>query len=76
MEHDHVGELVMALHPFKGDSHTDRPITTRMLSYEEPTRDPDVWAPPPSRDPDVWLPPNPVEHKYVSTLIIPPKTDQ
>lgn len=64
LEHDHVGELVSTLQAFKGDTHNDRPITTRMLSFEEPTRDPDVWAPPPSsRDPDVWPPPTAVEHR-------------
>ena len=29
----------------------------RIPSYEEPTRDPDVWAPLTPRDPDVWPPP-------------------
>ena len=28
-----------------------------MQSYEEPTRDPDVWPAPPPKDPDVWSAP-------------------
>ncbi|XP_018015434.1 katanin p60 ATPase-containing subunit A-like 1 [Hyalella azteca] len=34
----------------------------RMTAFEEPTRDPDVWAPPPPRDPDVWPSPTNVDH--------------
>ncbi|GAB6033118.1 Katanin p60 ATPase-containing subunit A-like 1 [Chamberlinius hualienensis] len=54
VEHDHVKELVSTLQAFRGDNHGERPITTRMHSFEEPTRDPDVWAPPTPRDPEVW----------------------
>ncbi|KAF2364462.1 Katanin p60 subunit A1 [Trinorchestia longiramus] len=37
-------------------------LSMRMTAFEEPTRDPDVWAPPPPRDPDVWPSPTNVDH--------------
>ena len=42
--------------------------SVRMPSFEEPTRDPDVWPPPPPRDPDVWPSPTTVDHKLVALL--------
>ena len=35
-----------------------------MSSFEEPTRDPDVWGPPPDRDPAVWPSPTAAEHRW------------
>jgi len=32
------------------------------MSFEEPTRDPDVWSAPPPRDPAVWDPPTNVDY--------------
>ena len=43
-----------------GESHDGRqvgPGLRSMQSYEEPTRDPDVWPAPPPKDPDVWSAP-------------------
>ena len=35
-----------------------------LQSFEEPTRDPDVWPAPPPRDPDVWSAPSPQTATY------------
>ena len=43
-----------------GESHDGRqvgPGLRSLQSYEEPTRDPDVWPAPPPKDPDVWSAP-------------------
>ena len=43
-----------------GESHDGRhvgPGLRSINSYEEPTRDPDVWPAPPPKDPDVWSAP-------------------
>ena len=43
-----------------GESHDGRqvgPGLRSIQSYEEPTRDPDVWPAPPPKDPDVWSAP-------------------
>ena len=45
---------------FAGESHDGRqvgPGLRSMQSYEEPTRDLDVWPAPPPKDPDVWSAP-------------------
>ena len=50
----------MILKSFKGESHDGRqvgPGLRSIQSYEEPTRDPDVWPAPPPKDPDVWSAP-------------------
>lgn len=62
VEYEHLKEMITTLQMFKGENQLERPISTR-LSYEEPTRDPDMWMPPLTRDPDVWPPPTPAEHK-------------
>nr|XP_027211602.1 katanin p60 ATPase-containing subunit A1-like isoform X1 [Penaeus vannamei] len=67
-EYENLKELMNSISLFKSDNPSaiaDRPLGTslRMSSFEEPTRDPDVWGPPPPRDPDVWPPPTPADHK-------------
>lgn len=70
-EYESLKELTNTITIFKADTTSapaafaDRPIGTslRPSSFEEPTRDPDVWAPPPPRDPDVWPPPTPADHR-------------
>ncbi|XP_023213591.1 katanin p60 ATPase-containing subunit A-like 1 [Centruroides sculpturatus] len=61
-EYELVKDIPTVLNGFKSDNHTDRPIVTRQ-TYDDPSIDPDMWAPPINRDPDVWPPPTPVEHK-------------
>lgn len=61
-EYELVKDIPTVLSGFKSDNHTDRPIVTRQ-TYDDPSIDPDMWAPPINRDPDVWPPPTPVEHK-------------
>ena len=43
---------------FKGENHDTRQVgqglRSSFASFEEPTRDPDVWPAPPPKDPDVW----------------------
>ena len=43
---------------FKGENHDSRQVgqglRSSFASFEEPTRDPDVWPAPPPKDPDVW----------------------
>ncbi|XP_042206780.1 katanin p60 ATPase-containing subunit A-like 1 isoform X2 [Homarus americanus] len=73
-EYENLKELMNCISLFKSDNPSalsDRPLGTslRMSSFEEPTRDPDVWGPPPGRDPDVWPPPTPADHK--STQVKP-----
>ncbi|XP_063840475.1 katanin p60 ATPase-containing subunit A-like 1 isoform X5 [Scylla paramamosain] len=68
-EYENLKELTNTIAMFKADTTSspafnDRPLATmRISSFEEPTRDPDVWAPPPPRDPDVWPPPTPADHR-------------
>ena len=62
-EYDVVKNIMATLNAFKGGSHDMQgvgPGSRSMSSWEEPTRDPDVWPPPPPRDPAVWDPPTPV----------------
>lgn len=59
-EYDVVKNITQTLSLFKGESHDGRqvgPGLRSMQSYEEPTRDPDVWPAPPPKDPDVWSAP-------------------
>lgn len=59
-EYDVVKNITQTLALFKGESHDGRqvgPGLRSMQSYEEPTRDPDVWPAPPPKDPDVWSAP-------------------
>ena len=53
--------LTIYLFPIiKGESHDGRqvgPGLRSIQSFEEPTRDPDVWPAPPPKDPDVWSAP-------------------
>ncbi|XP_071529686.1 katanin p60 ATPase-containing subunit A-like 1 isoform X2 [Panulirus ornatus] len=72
-EYENLKELMNIISLFKSDNPSaisDRPLGTslRMSSFEEPTRDPDVWGPPPPRDPDVWPPPTAADHKSVSQV--------
>ena len=49
---------------FQGESHDTRQVggTCRAFqSFEEPTRDPDVWPAPPPKDPAVWSGPTQVK---------------
>ncbi|XP_045604461.1 katanin p60 ATPase-containing subunit A-like 1 isoform X2 [Procambarus clarkii] len=70
-EYENLKELMNCISLFKSDNPSalsDRPLGTslRMSSFEEPTRDPDVWGPPPPRDPDVWPPPTPADHNSMA----------
>jgi len=59
-EYDVVKNITQTLALFKGESHDGRqvgPGLRSIQSYEEPTRDPDVWPAPPPKDPDVWSAP-------------------
>lgn len=58
-EYDVVKNITQTLAMFKGESHDTRQVGARshFQSFEEPTRDPDVWGPPPTKDPTVWAPP-------------------
>ncbi|XP_069951599.1 katanin p60 ATPase-containing subunit A-like 1 isoform X2 [Cherax quadricarinatus] len=72
-EYENLKELMNCISLFKSDNPSalcDRPLGTslRMSSFEEPTRDPDVWGPPPARDPDVWPPPTPADHNRVTQV--------
>ncbi|KAK3859079.1 hypothetical protein Pcinc_034772 [Petrolisthes cinctipes] len=67
-EYENLKDLTNTISMFKTDNPSalsDRPIGTslRTSSFEEPTRDPDVWGPPPARDPDVWPTPTAADHK-------------
>lgn len=56
-EYDVVKNITQTLALFKGESHDGRQVGAglrSMQSYEEPTRDPDVWPAPPPKDPDIW----------------------
>ena len=62
-EYDVVKNIMTTLNAFKGGSHDLQsvgPGSRAQNSWEEPTRDPDVWPPPPPKDPAVWDPPTPV----------------
>lgn len=59
-EYDVVKSITQTLNMFKGanhDSYEVGPGGRSLPTFEEPTRDPDVWPAPPPRDPDVWEPP-------------------
>lgn len=59
-EFDVVKNITQTLALFKGESHDGRqvgPGLRSIQSYEEPTRDLDVWPAPPPKDPDVWSAP-------------------
>lgn len=57
-EYDVVKNITQTLALFKGESHDTRQVggagRSAFASFEEPTRDPDVWPAPPPKDPDVW----------------------
>ncbi|XP_043225239.1 katanin p60 ATPase-containing subunit A-like 1 isoform X3 [Amphibalanus amphitrite] len=79
-EYEQVNGITHTLSLFRAGDHDSRPIGTslRASSFEEPTRDPDVWPPPPPRDPDVWPAPTTTEHKpspQVRPVRGPKKTD-
>ncbi|MCL4129614.1 UNVERIFIED_CONTAM: hypothetical protein GTU68_017281 [Idotea baltica] len=61
---------------FKSDNPTcmdDRPIgncsNLRISSFEEPTRDPDVWPAPPPRASD-WPQPTTADHRWLRAIFI------
>merc|ERR1719150_2170426 len=60
-EYDVVENIMTTLNTFKGGSHDLQSVGPGSRSWEEPTRDPDVWPPPPPKDPAVWDPPTPVD---------------
>jgi len=65
-EYEQLKELTNALGMFSGpmSAPDQRPVggPPRHPPFEEPTRDPDVWAPAPPRDPDVWPLPTAADH--------------
>ncbi|XP_018022983.1 katanin p60 ATPase-containing subunit A1-like, partial [Hyalella azteca] len=67
-EYEQLKELMNTLSMFENPMNAPDSRTIgggsgmRMTAFEEPTRDPDVWAPPPPRDPDVWPSPTNVDH--------------
>lgn len=73
-EYDVVKNIMSTLNAFKGGSHDLQgvgPGSRSMSSWEEPTRDPDVWPPPPPKDPAVWDPPTPVTNDHSRTSVKP-----
>merc|ERR1719323_2852479 len=57
-EYDVVKNIMQTLNQFKGNHHDTQSVGPRsMQSFEEPTRDPDVWPAPAPKDPQVWDPP-------------------
>ena len=73
-EYDVVKNIMTTLNAFKGGSHDLQSVGPGSRSWEEPTRDPDVWPPPPAKDPAVWDPPTPVsntQRQSVSVLASP-----
>jgi len=57
-EYDVVKNIMQTLNMFKGNQHDTQSVGPRsMQSFEEPTRDPDVWPAPAPKDPQVWDPP-------------------
>ncbi|XP_066939195.1 katanin p60 ATPase-containing subunit A-like 1 [Macrobrachium rosenbergii] len=76
LEYENLKELMNTISMFKSDNPNamaDRPIGTslRMSSFEEPTRDPDVFGPPPARDPDVWPSPTSADHSRSAPQVKP-----
>ena len=57
-EYDVIKSIMQTLAMFKGENHDTRQVgqglRSSFASFEEPTRDPDVWPAPPPKDPDVW----------------------
>ena len=73
-EYDVVKNIMTTLNAFKGGSHDLQgvgPGSRSMSSWEEPTRDPDVWPPPPPKDPAVWDPPTPVTNDHSRNSVKP-----
>jgi len=57
-EYDVIKNITQTLNMFKGGHHDSQHVGVRSnTSFEEPTRDPDVWPAPPPRDPAAWDPP-------------------
>jgi hypothetical protein len=54
-EYDVVKNIMQTLAMFKGENHDSRQVgqglRSSFASFEEPTRDPDVWPAPPPKDP-------------------------
>jgi len=66
-EYDVIKNIMQTLNQFKGGQghhHDSTQVGARSYtSFEEPTRDPDVWsAPPGGRDPAAWDPPTNVDY--------------
>lgn len=71
LEYEQVNGIMQTLTLFRADTHDNRPIGggIRTAAFEEPTRDPTVWAPfQQPKDPDIWPAPTQVEHKPPSQL--------
>lgn len=69
-EYDVVKNIMQSLNSFKGGSHDTQsvgPGSRSLSSFEEPTRDPDVWPAPPAKDPAVWNPPTTAETSRTAT---------
>jgi len=57
-EYDVIKNIMQTLNLFKGGHHDSQAVGARAhASFEEPTRDPDVWPAPPPRDAAPWEPP-------------------
>ena len=72
-EYDVVKNIMTTLNAFKGGSHDLQsvgPGSRAQNSWEEPTRDPDVWPPPPPKDPAVWDPPTPVSSSQCQIIVL------
>ena len=72
-EYDVVKNIMATLNGFKGghDLQSVGPGSRSLSSFEEPTRDPDVWPPPPPKDPAVWDPPTPVSSDHSRNAVKP-----
>ena len=70
-EYDVVKNITQTLSMFKGESHDTRQVggTCRAFqSFEEPTRDPDVWPAPPPKDPAVWSGPTQAQERSAPSV--------
>ncbi|XP_076297520.1 katanin p60 isoform X3 [Lasioglossum baleicum] len=81
-EFEKVKAMSNTLQLFKVETHGERLFGTPCLSFEEPTRDPNLWSfnnsdtswsQAPVRDPDVWPPLTPTEQKNIRPLKNQPK---
>ena len=70
-EYDVVKNITQTLAMFKGESHDTRQVggsCRAFQSFEEPTRDPDVWPAPPPRDQAAWNGPTQAQERSAPSV--------